>query len=131
MNSKIALVAVATLVTSLTAVLPATAMVLPAPKPHNQTTTVNCSEQFGYMPRVFAADIAAVDDGDHVWVTEVCSGDDMMRSEGNAGAIRGAIADNDVLVAALDDKAFTADDVFAVRKMGNGTINLYVHHFGR
>jgi hypothetical protein len=55
----------------------------------------------------------------------------MMRSEGNAAYLRPTIARNAVLVNALMRKDYRPEDVFAVQMMGDDTINLYVHHFGR
>ena len=72
-----------------------------------------------------------MDDATKVWVTELCPGEEMgaMRNEGNAGKLRGAIADNDAIMEKLRQRDYTENDVLAVRMMGDDTINLYVYHY--
>ncbi len=94
-------------------------------------TTVSCDSSLGYLRQVFKPEVADIDDGHRVWVTELCPDFGMLRNEGNAAYLRTTIADNDVLVEALSRKAYRPEDVFAVQMMGDDTINLYVHHFGR
>lgn len=89
----------------------------------------SCGEQLGHLKRVFPAEVQGVDDHYRVWVTEFCPTSDLMRSDGNADYLRTSIAQNDVLVDVLDDKGYHADDVFAVKMMGDDTISLYVHRF--
>lgn len=89
----------------------------------------SCSDQLGYLRRVFPEQIAAIDDSHRVWITEICHEFSLMRSDGNAAGLRDDIASNPVLAKALQSRSFTANDVFAVRMMGDDTINLYVHHF--
>ncbi len=95
------------------------------------TSTVSCGSELGYLKRVFPADVAGIGDRTRVWVTEICVGSSLMRSEGNAEYVRKSIAKNDVLADALRGRSYTADDVFAVRMMGEDTVNLYVHRFVR
>ena len=52
-----------------------------------------------------------------------------MRNDGNAGALRGAIAHNDALMAALDLRAYEPEDVVGVRMTGDESVILYVHQF--
>ena len=91
----------------------------------------NCADQLGHLKRVYPAEVRGVDNSYRVWVTEICTSSVLMRSDGNAAYLRTSIADNDVLVDVLGQKGFGSDDVVAVRMMGDDTINLYVHHFGR
>ena len=100
-------------------------------EPPRQTKSVDrdCGDQFGYFKRVLPAQVAGIDDDYRVWVTPVCMGDELLRNTGNAAYLRPTIADNEVLVDALFAKNFGPDDVFAVKMMGDDTINLYVHDF--
>ena len=96
-----------------------------------KSTSYSCDSQLGYLRRVMKPEVAGIDDSDRVWVTELCPDFGMLRNEGNAAYLRPTIAANDVLVEALSLKAYKPEDVFAVQMMGDDTINLYVHHFGR
>lgn len=102
----------------------------PDRKPRYEST-YDCTAQFGHLKRVLPAEVAGIDDGYRVWVTPVCVGGELLRSEGNAAHLRTTIADNEVLTEALFRKNFGPDNVFAVKMMGDDTINLYVHHFAR
>jgi hypothetical protein len=127
--NKLALSVLATLALS---IVPTMAMQLPAPHPQPQGGNHEaCDGDLGYLKRVYPAQIEGVDQTTRVWVTELCSGFEGLRADGNANYLRPTIAQNDVLVAVLDSKAYGPDDVFAVQMMGDDTINLYVHHFGR
>lgn len=95
------------------------------------TPAENCGDQLGHLKRVFPAEVQGVDNRYRVWVTEFCLSSELMRSDGNAAYLRTAIADNDVLVDMLAQKGYHANDVFAVKMMGDDTINLFVHDFGR
>lgn len=95
----------------------------------DKSSTYECGAQYGSFKRVLPEQVAEIGDGYRVWVTPVCMGDDLLRAEGNAAYLRPTIAGNEVLVEALFDKSFGPDDVFAVKMMGDDTINLYVHDF--
>jgi hypothetical protein len=95
------------------------------------SSSVSCDSQLGHLRQVMKPEVAGIDDGHRVWVTELCPSFGMLRNEGNAAYLRTTIAANDVLVEALGRKDYRPDDVFAVQMMGDDTINLYVHHFGR
>lgn len=86
-----------------------------------------CNDHLGALKRVLPDEVAGISEQQRVWVTEYCPGRSVLTTEGNAASVRSAIADNDVLVAALRQKGYSAGDVFAVRMMGEDTINLYVH----
>ena len=90
-----------------------------------------CGDQLGVLKRVLPAEVLGVDSHYRVWITEFCTSSTLMRSDGNAAYLRTAIAKNDVLTDVLTERGFHADDVFAVKMMGDDTINLYVHDFGR
>lgn len=94
-------------------------------------STVNCDSHLGYMRRVYPEQVQGIDTHYRVWVTELCDSFGMLRSEGNAEYLRRHIAENPVLRRALGQKAYSSDDVFAVKMMGDDTIQLFVHHFGR
>lgn len=91
----------------------------------------NCGDQLGVLKRVLPAEVLGVNKTYRVWVTEFCPSSSLMRSDGNAAYLRTAIAKNGVLNQVLLQRGFHADDVFAVKMMGDDTINLYVHNFGR
>lgn len=93
--------------------------------------TTSCGDQLGVLKRVLPAEVLGVDNSYRVWVTEFCPSSSLMRADGNAAYLRTAIAENDVLKQVLQKHGFHADDVFAVKMMGEDTINLYVHNFGR
>lgn len=91
----------------------------------------NCGSQLGHLRRVYPEEVAGIDDDYRVWITELCPDTALMRSDGNATYLRPTIAANDVLAEALERRGYSADDVFAVRMMGDDTISLYVHRFER
>lgn len=97
----------------------------------SESSTASCDSQLGYLRQVMKPEVAGIDDSYRVWVTELCPEFSMLRSEGNAAYLRTTIAANEVLVEALSRKGYKPEDVFAVQMMGEDTINLYVHHFGR
>lgn len=105
------------------------------PCTHNQcgedtpSTPDRCGDELGHLKRVYPAEVLGVSEHYRVWITELCPTSELMRSDGNAAYLRTAIADNDVLVDALDRKGYFSDDVFAVKMMGDDTISLYVHRF--
>lgn len=92
-------------------------------------SSYECGAQFGHFKRVLPEQVAEIGDDYRIWVTPVCLGDELLRAEGNAAYLRPTIAENEVLVDALFDRNFGPDDVFAVKMMGDDTINLYVHDF--
>jgi len=94
-------------------------------------STVSCDSQLGHLRQVFKPEVAGIEEEHRVWVTELCPSFEGLRNEGNAAYLRTTIAANDVLVEALGRKEYRPEDVFAVQMMGDDTINLYVHHFGR
>ena len=98
---------------------------------HGGGTDPYCGDQLGVLKRVMPAEVLGVDSHYRVWVTEFCTNETLMRSDGNAAYLRTAIAQNDVLTDVLTERGFHADDVYAVKMMGDDTINLYVHNFGR
>lgn len=86
-----------------------------------------CDDYLGQLKRVLPADIEGITEVQRVWVTEYCPGRSVLTVEGNAAPVRSAIADSDVLVAALRQKGYAPGDVYAVKMMGDDTITLYVH----
>ena len=98
---------------------------------HQSAPEPYCGDQLGVLKRVLPAEVLGVNNGYRVWVTEFCPSSSLMRSDGNAAYLRTAIAKNAVLKQVLQQHGFHADDVFAVKMMGEDTINLYVHNFGR
>ena len=127
--------ALAALALTVVSTLPAFAQAItyvPSNKiPNQPTSSYQCDSDLGFVKRVYSAEVAGVDEGTRVWITELCPSFGLMRSEGNAAYLRTTIADNEVLTEVLGRKAYSADDVFAVRMMGDDTIALYVHHFDR
>ncbi len=99
--------------------------------PHEQGggSEPDCGGQLGVLKRVYPAEVRDINDNSRVWITEFCMSSSLMRSDGNAAYLRTAIADNDVLVEMLTRRGYNPNDVFAVKMMGDDTINLYVHNF--
>jgi hypothetical protein len=93
------------------------------------TESAQCGSSLGPMARVYPAEIAGVTNQTRVWVTEICEHESLLHNEGNAAYLRPYIADNAVLVSVLGDRSFFPEDVYAVKMMGDDTINLFVHHF--
>jgi hypothetical protein len=91
----------------------------------------SCDSQFGYLKQVYKPEVAGIDDERRVWVTPLCADFAGLRNEGNAAYLRTTIAANDVLVDVLRSKGFFPEDVYGVKMMGDDTIHLYVHDFGR
>lgn len=89
----------------------------------------DCGGQLGVLKRVYPAEVSGINNTSRVWITEFCQSSSLMRADGNAAYLRTAIAKNGVLTEMLGRRGYSADDVFAVKMMGDDTINLYVHNF--
>lgn len=134
--SKLAISVLTTLALSIIPAMAAQVVLVDTPSGYPEGnekshSSVSCDGDLGYLKRVYPAQIEGIDQSTKVWVTELCSGFEGLRADGNANYLRPTIAQNDVLVGALGSKAYRPEDVFAVQMMGDDTINLYVHHFGR
>jgi hypothetical protein len=118
-------------VVSASVATPAVAQFLAAPiNPKPNPSTYDCSTELGHLRRVYTAQLDAVEDNTQVWVTPVCLNDDsVFRSEGNAGALRGAIASNDAMLTALFAANYGPEDVVGVRMLGDDKVTLFVHPF--
>lgn len=104
--------------------------------PNNPTpskSTYRCDNQLGYLRRVYEEQLEQIEDPARVWVTPVCLGEDFgaMRNDGNAGALRSELADNDAIMQALLGKEFRPDDVVGIKMTGEDAVILYVHPFRR
>lgn len=100
--------------------------------PDSSGSTYECSDQLGYLRRVYEEDLENVENPNLVSVVPICVGESygIMRSDGNAGAIRQAIAANDAMTEALFRKGdYIADDVVGVRFTDFDTVILFVHTF--
>jgi hypothetical protein len=95
------------------------------------SSTYSCTNDLGLLRRVYEEQLDAIDNPLHVSVVPVCMGEDygVMLTDGNAGALRQAIASNDAIVDALGDRNFLSEDVVGVRMTGDDTVILYVHQF--
>ena len=95
------------------------------------SSTYECSDQLGYLRRVYEEELEVIDDPDYVAVVPICMNEDVgiFRTDGNAGSLRTVIADNDAMMEALVDAAFGSDDVVGVRMTGEYKVILYVHPF--
>lgn len=94
-------------------------------------STAHCSDELGYLRRVYEEELDVIDDSDLVSVVPICIHESygVFRADGNAGALRSVIADNDAMLEALLDKDFLPDDVVGVRMTGPQTVILYVFPF--
>jgi hypothetical protein len=117
----------------ITAVAHAQVGILRVPNNPNYPTrsTYNCTTELGFLRRVYEEQLDQIEDPNRVWVTPVCMGEDygIMRSDGNAGALRKHIAQNKAIVKALFAKRFGPEDVVGIRMMGPDAGTFYVHPF--
>lgn len=99
--------------------------------PKSPGTTYDCTTDLGYLRRVYEEELEEVENPNRVAVVPVCMGESygVMRSDGNAGALRSAVADNDAMTKALFLKNFGPDDVVGIRMTGEESVILYVHPF--
>src|SRR5688572_29208096 len=79
--------------------------------------TYSCTDQLGYLRRVYEDQLEVIDNPNHVSIMPICIGEDygVFRNDGNAGALRSVIADNEAMTKALFLKNFGSDDVIGVR----------------
>ena len=93
------------------------------------TETYRCSDELGYLRRVYEEELEAIEDPLLVSIVPICMGESygVMRADGNAGALRQTIADNDAMMEALFDKNFRYDDVVGIRMTGEESLILFVH----
>lgn len=101
------------------------------PRGGASSSTYQCGQEIGYLKRVYEDELAAIDLAGRVAVVPVCENEQfgMLRADGNAGALRTVIAQNDAMMEALNFKAFGADDVIGIRMTGDDSVTLYVHPF--
>ena len=100
---------------------------VPATQASPQQSTYWCGGEIGYLRRVLPAEIRGLEEEGRVSVMPVCEGSDYaLRNAGNAGALRGLIARNPALVAALAAAAYGPTDVVGVRMTGESSAILYV-----
>ena len=99
--------------------------------PGGESSTYSCSNELGMLRRVFEEQLDAIDSSINVSIVPVCLGEDygVMRTDGNAGALRQAIASNGAMTDALDNKNFLSEDVVGVRLTAEDKVILYVHQF--
>jgi hypothetical protein len=97
------------------------------PKP-GTPSTYKCGSDLGYLRRVYEDQVAGIVDAS---IVPICEDDDygLMRSEGNAGAIRQELAANGDVMDALDLANFNIEDVVGVRMTGDDSAIIYVHTF--
>lgn len=103
------------------------------PPQSGPSTSYRCVNDLGHLRRVYEEELEQIDDPQRVSINPVCVGESygIMRSDGNAGALRQIIAGNDAMQEALFRKNFGADDVVAVRMLGADAVLLFVHPFHR
>jgi len=99
------------------------------PKP--KRSTYKCSDDLGYLRRVYNDEIDQVQDEQRVWVRPLCLGEEVgpIRNAGNAGTLRIHIAQNEAMRAALFASNYTADEVVGVRMTGYDSVILFVTQF--
>lgn len=90
-----------------------------------------CGDELLTIGRVKPEQIAAVDGLAKVSVMPFCEDEEAgpLRAMGNAGLLRGPIAENPILLAALIEADFEAKDVVAVRMSKKGNVTLLVNRF--
>jgi hypothetical protein len=100
----------------------------PGRHPRYEVKKDDCGGELGYLRRVYEEEIDLVERASIVPICEQ-DGFGLMRSDGNAGAIRQHIADNDDIMAALVAANFRVEDVVGVRMTGDESAVIYVHTF--
>ena len=97
--------------------------------PSQAATTDSCKSELGHLRRVYEEQLEVIEDPLLVSIVPVCLGESygVMRADGNAGALRQTIADNDAMMEALFDKNFRYDDVIGIRMTGEESVILFVH----
>ena len=100
----------------------------PGRHPRYEATTDSCGGELGYLRRVYEEEIDLVE---RASIVPICERDDygLMRSDGNAGALRQHLADNDDIMDALAAANFRVEDVVGVRMTGDESAVIYVHTF--
>jgi hypothetical protein len=102
----------------------------PGRDPRGGFSTYDCKNDLGFLRRVYEEELDLVTNPNEVSVIPICGGDyGLMRSDGNAGALRQHIADNAAIMDALGDANYFSDDVVGVRMTGGGSVTIYVHTF--
>jgi hypothetical protein len=101
--------------------------------PQPSGSTYDCTTDLGHLRRVYEEELEGIENPNRVSVVPVCAGESygVMRSAGNAGALRQAVADNDAMTEALFLKNFVSDDVVGIRMTGIDSVILYVSTFLR
>ena len=76
-------------------------------------------------------ELEAIINPNDVSIVPVCMGEDygVFRNDGNAGALRGVIADNEAIMEALFLKNFGDEDVIGIRMTDDNKATLFVHPF--
>jgi hypothetical protein len=101
--------------------------------PGGGDTFDECTAPLGHLRRVYEEQLEDINNPALVSVIPICVGaDGMFRSDGNAGTLRLAIADNEAMTEALFRKNFGSDDVVGIRVIDDETVILYVfpfHHY--
>ena len=99
--------------------------------PQASGSTYDCTGELGYLRRVYEEELDEIENPNRVAVVPVCMGESygVMRSDGNAGALRQAVANNDAMTEALFRKNFEPDDVVGIRMTDIDALILYVHPF--
>lgn len=97
--------------------------------PQGSGTTYDCTSDLGHLRRVYEEELEEIENPNRVAVVPVCMGESygVMRSDGNAGALRQAVANNDAMTEALFRKNFEPDDVVGIRMTDIDALILYVH----
>lgn len=103
----------------------------PDPDPSYGSSTYDCSNELGHLRRVYEHQLDLIVDQDRVAIVPICDNGDygLMRSDGNAGALRHHIAENTAISGALDFANYLPDDVVGVRMTGDESVIIYVHTF--
>ena len=89
-----------------------------------------CTAPLTHLRRVYEEELEAIDNPVNVTIVPICLGaDGMFRNDGNAGTLRLAIADNEALMEALFRGNFGSDDVIGIRLVGEDKAVVYVFPF--
>jgi hypothetical protein len=104
---------------------------IPRDEPRGDYSDYDCSDQLGYLRRVYEEQIDLIIDDDRVSVVPVCEGSDygFFRNAGNVGTLRTHISYNDAIMDALGQRNYDANDVVGVRMIDDDAAIIFVHRF--
>lgn len=116
-----------------TALAQAACTAAPCQPPQVSGSSGPCTDKLRLLRRVYPEELDGIDSPTRVSIFQICPTESfgIMRSDGNAGSLRQAVAENDAIVKALSYKNYGPNDVIGIQMTSDQSLNLWVHPFGR